>query len=66
MNDEQIEDLLAFRRQRYLKRGRSLSLGEFQRMYGLSDDEAKRIFQTFGPCYQDLNALMTAKAARNR
>ncbi|MET3854728.1 hypothetical protein [Rhizobium sp. OAE497] len=42
-------------------RGRPYSIGEFARKYRLDDDEAKRLFDKFGPSATELDLLMAAK-----
>ncbi len=42
-------------------RGRPYSIGEFARKYRLDDEEAKRLFDKFGPSATELDLLMAAK-----
>ncbi|KQR68909.1 hypothetical protein ASG25_12325 [Rhizobium sp. Leaf384] len=42
-------------------RGESCTLEEFQARYGLQTDEAKRLYERFGPSSTELDLLMAAK-----
>ncbi|MEA3534585.1 hypothetical protein [Rhizobium sp. CC-YZS058] len=42
-------------------RGEACTLEEFQARYGLATEEAKRLFERFGPSATELDLLMAAK-----
>lgn len=42
-------------------RGKPYSIGEFADKYSLEGDEAKRLFDKFGPSSTELDLLMAAK-----
>jgi len=42
-------------------RGRPYSIGEFALKYRLDEEEAKRLFDKFGPSATELDLLMAAK-----
>ena len=42
-------------------RGRSLTIDEFAMKYGLSSEDARRLFEVSGPSENDLDILMAAK-----
>lgn len=42
-------------------RGEACTLEEFQARYGLETEEAKRLFERFGPSATELDLLMAAK-----
>ncbi|MDE1996316.1 MAG: hypothetical protein KGI75_27695 [Rhizobiaceae bacterium] len=46
---------------RKVVRGRPYSVSEFARKYRLDDQEAKRLFEKFGPSSTELDLLMAAK-----
>ncbi|MDM9628071.1 hypothetical protein QTL95_19450 [Rhizobium sp. S152] len=46
---------------RKVLRGRAYDLAEFTRRYRLNDEEAKRLFDKFGPSATELDLLMAAK-----
>ncbi|MBB3607949.1 hypothetical protein [Rhizobium sp. BK602] len=46
---------------RKVVRGRPYSIAEFARKYRLDDQEAKRLFEKFGPSSTELDLLMEAK-----
>ena len=46
---------------RRVLRGRPYSIAEFARRYRLDDEEAKRLFEKFGPSATELDLLMAAK-----
>jgi hypothetical protein len=46
---------------RKVLRGHPYSLGEFARKYRLQNDEAKRLYEKFGPSATELDLLMAAK-----
>lgn len=46
---------------RKVTRGRPYSISEFARKYRLDDDEARRLFNKFGPSATELDLLMAAK-----
>ena len=46
---------------RKVVRGRPYSVSEFARKYRLDENEAKRLFEKFGPSSTELDLLMAAK-----
>ncbi len=46
---------------RKVLRGRAYELAEFTRRYRLDDEEAKRLYDKFGPSATELDLLMAAK-----
>ncbi len=42
-------------------RGEACTLEEFQARYGLETEEAKRLYERFGPSATELDLLMAAK-----
>ena len=46
---------------RKVTRGKPYSFDEFVERYGLQQDEAKRLFEKFGPSSTELDLLMAAK-----
>lgn len=46
---------------RKIIRGRPYSIAEFARKYRLDDQEARRLFEKFGPSATELDLLMAAK-----
>lgn len=46
---------------RRVLRGRPYSFSEFARKYRLDDEEARRLYEKFGPSATELDLLMAAK-----
>ena len=58
MSEQSGEGITAPRK---VQRGRPYSISEFARKYRLDDEEAKRLFEKFGPSATELDLLMAAK-----
>jgi hypothetical protein len=65
MSEEDImTDILnAEKRLRKVLRGRPYNVNEFARKYRLDEQEAKRLYEKFGPSATDLDLLMSAKCS---
>ena len=49
---------------RKVLRGRPYSIAEFARKYRLGEEEAKRLYEKFGPSSTELDLLMAAKGRK--
>ncbi|AJD42464.1 hypothetical protein C9413_08295 [Rhizobium sp. SEMIA 4085] len=58
--------LNAEKRLRKVLRGRPYNVNEFARKYRLDEQEAKRLYEKFGPSATDLDLLMSAKCSASR
>ena len=56
-----MNEILSPSTNRKVIRGRAYSIEEFAKKYRLADEEAKRLFEKFGPSATELDLLMAAK-----